>query len=169
MYFLRTLALVIAGITQLVSAGRPSVTPRQAQQSLSDALSKHADLSAFSRLLSNYPSIIENVTTGAKNKITLLVPTNDALANFLKQSNASDTSQLPVDQVLTMFRYHTLDASLTAANFSSPRGITVPTKLRDELYNLRSPGPALISQYGNEAQGKCSTFHGILSTLQSCE
>ncbi|GKT60441.1 fasciclin domain-containing protein [Colletotrichum tofieldiae] len=153
MYFLQTLALAVS-IVPLASAGSPAVSPRQAQKSLSDALSKHADLSAFNQLLSSYPSIIDNVTAGAENKITLLVPTNGALADFLKQSNASDISQLPVDQVLTVFKYHTLDAPLTAMNFSSPRGITVPTKLRDELYNLRSPGPALISQYGDEAQGQ---------------
>ncbi|OHW94503.1 fasciclin domain-containing protein [Colletotrichum incanum] len=153
MYFSQTLTLAVS-IVSLASAGSPAVSPRQAQQSLSDALSKHADLSAFNQLLSSYPSIIDNVTAGAENKITLLVPTNDALANFLKQSNASDMSQLPVDQVLTVFKYHTMDAPLTAMNFSSPKGITVPTKLRDELYNLRSPGPALISQYGDEAQGQ---------------
>ncbi|WQF88718.1 Putative FAS1 domain-containing protein [Colletotrichum destructivum] len=154
MHFLDTLALAAVSIAQFASAGDPLVSPRQAQQSLSNALSKHADLSAFNQLLSNYPSIVDNITAGADNKITLLVPTNDAFANFLKQSNAADISQLPVKQLLTMFQYHTLDAPLTATNFSSPRGLTVPTKLRDELYNLRSPGSALISQFGDEAQGQ---------------
>lgn len=154
MHFLETFALAAVSIAPFASAGDPLVSPRQAQQSLSNALSKHADLSAFNQLLSNYPSIVDNITAGADNKITLLVPTNDAFANFLKLSNATDISQLPVKQLLTVFQYHTLDAPLTSTNFSSPRGLTVPTKLRDELYNLRSPGSALISQFGDEAQGQ---------------
>ncbi|KAK1593174.1 fasciclin domain-containing protein [Colletotrichum navitas] len=148
------LALAAVGIAPLASAGSASMSPRQLQQSLSNALSKHADFSAFNQILSNYPRIIDNVTAEADNKITLLVPTNNAIANFLKQSNASDVSQIPVDRVLTMFKYHTLDAPMTAMNFSSSRGITVPTKLQDSLYNLRSPGPALISRYGDGAQGQ---------------
>ncbi|KAK1997886.1 fasciclin domain-containing protein [Colletotrichum falcatum] len=155
MYSLQlTLALAAVGIAPLASTGSALVSPRQLQQSLSNELSKHADFSTFNQILTSYPSIIDNVTAEADNKITLLVPTNDAFANFLKQSNASDVSQIPVDQVLTIFKYHTLDAPMTGMNFSSSRGITVPTKLRDALYNLRSPGPALISQYGEEAQGQ---------------
>ncbi|KAK1970413.1 fasciclin domain-containing protein [Colletotrichum sublineola] len=155
MYFLlRTLALSAVGIAPIVLASSSSVSPRQLQQSLSNELSKHADFSDFNQILSSYPSIINNVTAGSDNKITLLVPTNDAFANFLKQSNTNDISQISVDRVLTIFQYHTLDAPLTAMNFSSSRGITVPTKLRDALYNLRSPGPALISQYGDKAQGQ---------------
>ncbi|KAK1979151.1 hypothetical protein LZ30DRAFT_751627 [Colletotrichum cereale] len=131
-FHLLTLALAAVGIAPFVSAGSASVSPRQLQQSLSNALSKHADFSAFNQVLSSYPSIIDNVTAGAENKITLLVPTNVAFSNFLKQSNASNITQIPVDRVLTLFRYHTMDAPLTAMNFSTPRGIT----------------------YGDEAQGQ---------------
>ncbi|KAK2044950.1 fasciclin domain-containing protein [Colletotrichum somersetense] len=153
-FLLLKLALVAVGVSPLASAGSASISPRQLQQSLSNELSKHADFSTFNKILASYPSIIDNVTAGAENKITLLVPTNKAFANFIKHSNASDISQMSVDQVLTMFKYHTLDAPMTAMNFSSSRGITVPTKLQDPLYNLRSPGPALISQFGDKAHGQ---------------
>ncbi|KAK2065461.1 fasciclin domain-containing protein [Colletotrichum caudatum] len=153
-FLLLKLALVAVGVSPLASAGSASISARQLQQSLSNELSKHADFSTFNKILASYPSIIDNVTAGAENKITLLVPTNKAFVNFIKQSNASDISQMSVDQVLTMFKYHTLDAPMTSKNFSSSKSITVPTKLQDPLYNLRSPGPALISQFGDKAQGQ---------------
>ncbi|KAK1715867.1 fasciclin domain-containing protein [Colletotrichum lupini] len=154
MRFVQELAVAVMSLAPLACAVDPSLHSRQAQQSLSNVLTSHADLSMFNEILNSYPSIISNVTAGTKNKVTLLVPTNVALAKFLQQSNVSEITQLPVSQLLTVFRYHTLDASLTAANFSAPRGITVPTKLRDELFNLRTPGPAMIDQYGEGAQGQ---------------
>ncbi|KAL2873163.1 hypothetical protein SGCOL_011674 [Colletotrichum sp. CLE4] len=147
-------AVAVISLAPLALAIDPSIHSRQAQQSLSTALSSHADLSTFNGILNSYPSIISNITAGTKNKVTLLVPTNDAFTNFLQQTNISEITQLPVSQLLTVFRYHTLDAPLTASNFSAPRGITIPTKLRDELFNLRTPGPAMIDQYGDDAKGQ---------------
>ncbi|KXH40939.1 fasciclin domain-containing protein [Colletotrichum salicis] len=132
----------------------PELVVAVAQQSLGDALSSHADFSTSNGILNSYPSIISNITTGTKNKVTLLVPTNDAFTKFLQQANISEITQFPVSQLLTVFRYHTLDAPLTVLNFSAPRGITIPSKLRDELSNLRTPGPAKIDQYGDDAKGQ---------------
>ncbi|KAK1511847.1 fasciclin domain-containing protein [Colletotrichum tamarilloi] len=146
MRFVQELAVAVVSLAPLACAVDPSLHSRQAQQSLSNALTSHADLSTFNEILNGYPSIISNITAVTKNKVTLLVPTNVALAKFLQQSNVSEITQLPVNQLLTILRYHTLDAPLTASNFSAPRGITVPTKLRDELFNLRTPGPAIIDQ-----------------------
>ncbi|KAK7454245.1 fasciclin domain-containing protein [Colletotrichum acutatum] len=134
-----------------------------AQQSLSNALTIHADLSAFNGMLNSYPSIISNINAGTKNKVTLLVPINDTLAKFLQQFKVSEITQLPVSQLLIIFRYRSLDAALTAANFSGSRGITVPAKLRDELFNLRTPGPAIIDQCGEDAQGQ--VLFGSPSTI----
>ncbi|KAK1530748.1 fasciclin domain-containing protein [Colletotrichum costaricense] len=154
MRFVQELAVAVVSLAPLACAVDPSLHSRQAQQSLSNALTSHADLSTFNEILNGYPSIISNITAVTKNKVTLLVPTNVALAKFLQQSNVSEITQLPVNQLLTILRYHTLDAPLTASNFSASRGITVPTKLRDELFNLRTPGPAIIDQYGEDAQGQ---------------
>ncbi|KAK1654399.1 fasciclin domain-containing protein [Colletotrichum phormii] len=151
---IQELAVAVISLAPLALAIDPSIHSRQAQQSLSTALSSHADLSTFNEILNSYPSIISNITAGTKNKVTLLVPTNDAFTKFLQQANISEITQLPVSQLLTVFRYHTLDAPLTASNFSAPRGITIPTKLRDELFNLRTPGPAMIDQYGDDAKGQ---------------
>ncbi|OLN85953.1 Fasciclin-like arabinogalactan protein-like protein 6 [Colletotrichum chlorophyti] len=154
MKFLVSFALLAASITPLASAWDHPLAARQAQQSLSSALSSHADLSTFNQLLNSYPDIISNVTTGGQNRVTILVPTNDAFTKYLQQSNVSDLAALPVDRLLNVFRYHTLEAGLTVQNFSAPRGITVPTKLRDALNNLRSPGAAIIDQFGADAQGQ---------------
>lgn len=153
MRFLQNFVLVVASITQLASARGQPLKSRQIQ-SLSNALSQYADLSTFNSLINSQPSILGNITTGSDHKVTLLAPTNDAITNFLRQSNISDVTLLPADRLLAILQYHTLDAGLTTTNFSAPRGITVPTKLRDTIYNLRSPGPAIINQYGDEAQGQ---------------
>ncbi|OHE95320.1 fasciclin domain-containing protein [Colletotrichum orchidophilum] len=139
--------------------------PRQAQQSLSIALSADADLSKLHEILNSNPRIKSNITSGTNNKVTLLVPTNDVSTQFVKHFNISEISQLPVSQLLTVFQYHILHATFTATNFSAPRGITVPTKLRDELYNLRSPDPAIINQKskGTSSDDHASSLRGGLS------
>ncbi|KAJ0307040.1 hypothetical protein COL5a_009489 [Colletotrichum fioriniae] len=154
MRFIQELAIAIVSLAPLASAVDSYIHSRQTQQSLSNALSSHADLSTFNEILSSYPSITSHITARTKNEFTLLVPTNDALAKFLQQSNVSRITQLPVNRLLTVFRYHILDAPMTASNFSAPKGIMVPTKLRDELFNLQTPGPAIIGQYGQDAQGQ---------------
>ncbi|TDZ27278.1 Periostin [Colletotrichum spinosum] len=126
-----------------------------ASQTLVDALSNYTELSNFRDIIQSFPAVIEaNSDRGA----TLPVPTNDALNSFVKQNNATDVSQIPVARLQSIFRYHTLDAALSSSNLTAERGLTVPTKLVDALYNLREPGPAILGQFGAEAKGQVLYF-----------
>ncbi|KAF6816234.1 beta-ig-h3 fasciclin [Colletotrichum sojae] len=157
MHFFQISLLALVGTGSLAAAGSnvenlEKLRNRQTStQSLVDALGSYADLSSFQQILKTLPGLVNaNVNRGA----TVLVPTNTALSNFVKLNNATDVSQLPVSKLQSIFQYHTLDASLSTTNFSSPRGLTVPTKLTDSVYNLRSPGLALLNQFGADANGQ---------------
>ncbi|EQB57267.1 fasciclin domain-containing protein [Colletotrichum gloeosporioides Cg-14] len=150
MHLLQIYTLAIA-CSPLASAWG-GIEKRQAStQSLIDALGNYSDLSSFQSILKNAPGLI---AANAQRGATVLVPTNEALETYVKQNNATNISQLPLEKLSSIFQYHTLDAALTSANFSVPKGLTVPTKLTDKANNLRSPGPALLRQFGAEATGQ---------------
>ncbi|KAL0942479.1 beta-ig-h3 fasciclin [Colletotrichum truncatum] len=155
MHFLQVWLLAVASsIVPTVSGaiGQSKPVERQiSSQSLVDALSKYPALSSFQQLLKDSPGIIN---VNAKNVATVLVPDNEALSAFVKLNNATSISQLSTERLRSIFQYHTLAAALNTTDFSASRGLTVPTKLVDTLYNLRSPGPALIKQFGEEANGQ---------------
>jgi len=48
-----------------------------------------------------------------------------------------------------LLQYHILVGKLTAANFSQPSGLTVPSLLTGEKYDNRSAGPELSSSFEN--------------------
>lgn len=158
MHFLHSSLLALVGSGSLTAAWGQLENPEQLRsrqvstQSLVDALGSHSDLSSFQQILRNLPGLI-NAT--AQQGATVLVPTNSALSNFVKQNNATDVSQLSVEKLQSVFQYHTLDAALSTTNFSAaPMGLTVPTKLTDATYNLRTPGAAMIQQFGAQANGQ---------------
>ena len=124
------------------------------QASLLAAVSKYPDLSAFSGILSGFPGILPTLLGGSSNGVTVLVPTNAAITKFLGQGNVTDISQFPVAQLQTVLRYHILAAKLKTENFTLPRGLTIPTILKDVLYNNRTAGKGITDLYGPDATGQ---------------
>lgn len=114
-------------------------------QSLLAALQTYPQCSQF---LPFVPELLTVLPPGASN-YTVLIPSNTALQAFGK-----DLAALPDDTRKTYLRYHILVGDLTADKLSAPRGLTIPTLLKDSLYNNRSSGPELKALYGDEADGQ---------------
>jgi transforming growth factor-beta-induced protein len=131
-----------------------SVYSQGTQQSLAAAIAPYAELSSFANILNSFPGILSTITDSRTTGVTILIPTNDAFTKFLAQSNVANITQVPVAQLLTVFRYHIMDAKLTTKNFTIPRGLTVPTALRDPLYNNRTAGKQITDLYGADANGQ---------------
>jgi uncharacterized surface protein with fasciclin (FAS1) repeats len=147
-----TEAMLVPSIA-LTLALATSAASQATQQSLATGLSPYADLSIFKSILDVFPGFISSVLDG-RSSVTVLIPTNQAITNFLAKSNVTDLVQIPVSTLHTVFKYHIMDAALKATNFSKPGGITVPTLLRDSQYNNRTAGAELTKIFGSQATGQ---------------
>lgn len=127
---------------------------QQLAQDLATAISNYTDLSSFRSALTSFPSLFDSVLPSSPTGVTVLIPSDDAFQKFLNQTGTELTS-LPFSLLVATLQYHVLDAEMTSANFTAPRGVTVPTLLTDQQYNNRSAGAELIDTYGeNAAKGQ---------------
>ena len=141
-----TSGALVAGLAQM------ALGQEQGGLSLSAALSNYTELSSFSQVLTTFPTLLTLlVPANLGTRITILVPSNSAFEKFIKANNGQAPTSLPVDKLSAIFQYHILAAQLTSRNFTTPRGITVPTLLREKLYNNRSAGAALVNTFGAAA------------------
>lgn len=122
-------------------------------QELRDAISGYTSLSTFSSLLEVSPESFDQVLEGRTN-VTVLVPTNDAITDYLKTSGQTDVTKIKDEDLKTFFLYHTMVASLKSAAFDGTGGLTVPTLLEDKAYNNRTAGEGLEAQFGANATGQ---------------
>ncbi|KAI9767504.1 MAG: hypothetical protein M1839_004492 [Geoglossum umbratile] len=110
-------------------------------QSLADALNKHSQFSNFTDLLRSHPDLASGlVPATTADRRTILVPNNDAFGKL-----TISIGSLPTAQIRDMLNYHSLVGEMTAADFSAPSGLTVPTFLTSAQYNNRSSGDRLNS------------------------
>lgn len=117
--------------------------------SLLDAISVYPKLSNFTAFYQNNIEVANQLLTNSSTEPrTILIPNNDAFANFEPQYGVSIWSLSAAD-LKALLQYHILVGKLTAANFSQPSGLTVPSLLTGEQYNNRSAGPELSSSFGN--------------------
>ncbi|KAK7419048.1 hypothetical protein QQX98_003550 [Neonectria punicea] len=121
---------------------------------LASAISDYPDLSLFRSLLLSSPDGLTTALAKKTTNITVLIPTDDAITKYLSTSGVSNLTDLNAEDVQTFFQYHTMAASLKAADFESPRGMTVPTLLQEEKFNNRSAGPVMQQQFGAQAEGQ---------------
>ena len=135
-------------------------------QSFFDAISQYPQLSNFTLFYQdNFPIASQLLTNSSTEPRTVLIPNNNAFANF-ERDNGYPITELPGTELLSLIQYHVLVSSLTATNFSESRGLTVPSLLVGGQYNNRSAGMALSSSFGND-QGADGQVVFIRSGLQS--
>jgi uncharacterized surface protein with fasciclin (FAS1) repeats len=117
--------------------------------SLLDAISVYPQLSNFTAFYQNNIEAANLLLTNSSTELrTILIPNNDAFANFELQYGVPIWSLSAAD-LEALLQYHILVGKLTAANFSQPSGLTVPSLLTGEQYDNRSAGPELSSNFGN--------------------
>jgi len=137
-----TLAFASAAIAQTVP------------EELAGAIANYSSLSLFRSLLTAAPQALITSLDNRDSNITVLVPTNEAIESYLKESKINDVTELNQTELQIFFSYHILSASLTASDFEGDRGLSIPTLLQDALFNNRSAGPQIQSQFGKEASGQ---------------
>jgi len=114
-------------------------------QSFLKAISAYPQLSNFTNLLTQNPSLASSLlSSSASTPQTVLVPDDDAFLSFLKSTGQSFSNQSQ-DYLLAVGQYHILNGNLTSQDFLHAEGITVPTGLTGPTYDNRTAGDALIS------------------------
>lgn len=109
-------------------------------QSLLNATANYTQLSDFRLLLMTNANaatrLLTNVTLSAGQKITVLIPSNDAFAQF-QQNNSMPVSALASSDLANILDYHTLQGSLSSSDLQQPMGLTAPTALTNQTYDNR--------------------------------
>lgn len=109
-------------------------------QSLLNATANYTQLSDFRQLLMTNPNaatrLLTNVTLSAGQKITVLIPSNNAFTQF-QQNNSMPVSALASSDLANILDYHTLQGSLSSSDLQQPMGLTAPTALTNQTYDNR--------------------------------
>ncbi|KAG5655301.1 hypothetical protein KAF25_010453 [Fusarium avenaceum] len=123
-------------------------------EDLATAIANYSSLSLFRSLIVTAPQALSQSLSDKSSNITVLIPTDDAIKSYLKDSGVSDVTELNQTDLQVFFSYHILSASLASSDFDNPRGLSVPTMLDDSQFNNRSAGPQIQSQFGEDAGGQ---------------
>ena len=109
-------------------------------QSLLVATANYPQLSDFRQLLmtnSNAATrLLTNVTLSAGQKITVLIPSNDAFTHY-QQSNSMPVSAFASSDLANILDYHTLQGSLSSSDLQHPMGLMAATALTNQTYDNR--------------------------------
>jgi hypothetical protein len=122
-------------------------------QDLDTILQGYPRADTFRQLLKTFPGGINVIVPPGSypNGVTLLIPDNAAFAKFASDSGVTSITQISQSVLLPRVQYHVMAAKLTSSNFSTPGGLIVPTLLKDQQYNNRTPGAELMQTYGPQA------------------
>ncbi|KAI1057542.1 hypothetical protein LB505_010437 [Fusarium chuoi] len=123
-------------------------------ENLAGAIADYNSLSLFRSLLSAAPQVLAETLSSQGSNVTILIPTDNAIKSYLKDSSISDVTELNQTMLQVFFSYHSMAASLSSTDFSASRGLSVPTLLKSEEFNNRTAGPQIQSQFGNNADGQ---------------
>jgi hypothetical protein len=123
-------------------------------ENLAGAIADYDSLSLFRSLLGAAPQVLVETLSSQGTNVTVLIPTNNAIKSYLKDSGISDITELNQTMLQVFFSYHTMAASLSSMDFDDSRGLSVPTLLKSEEFNNRTAGPQIQSQFGNNANGQ---------------
>lgn len=127
-----------------------AVTTTVHAQSLLEATAPYPQLSDFNDLLSAFPDVATNLLTNVTsilNRQTVLVPSNDAFANYRRQMG-SNISSLPSSDIGDILNYHTLQGALSSPDIQQPGGLISSTALADPQYANRE----VLSNGGQPSQ-----------------
>ncbi|KAG5805389.1 hypothetical protein H9Q74_010986 [Fusarium xylarioides] len=138
-----------AGIALLSLANAQDVS-----ENLAGAIADYDSLSLFRSLLGAAPQVLAETLSSQGSNVTILIPTDNAIKSYLKDSSISDVTELNQTLLQVFFSYHSMAASLSSTDFDDSRGLSVPTLLKSEEFNNRTAGPQIQSQFGNSADGQ---------------
>jgi hypothetical protein len=124
----------------------------QAGLILAGALEGYPTLSTFRQFINQYPSVVDSIVRNATKGVTILAPDNHAFQVYTSKNGLFPN--LSIASLTDILSFHILAVPLTSANFTNPRGLTVPTLLKDQQYNNRTPGAGLVATYGTDATGQ---------------
>ncbi|KAL2063947.1 hypothetical protein VTL71DRAFT_4441 [Oculimacula yallundae] len=126
-------------------------------QSLTDVLAaNNASLSTLTSLLTSMPELVEALSQ-AQN-ITILAPSNDALASFLNSTAGASAATDP-GAVAALLTYHVLNGSYPASAFTNTSQF-LPTLLSNATYSNVTGGQVVEARLRGET---ASIFTGLLS------
>jgi hypothetical protein len=123
-------------------------------EDLAGVIANYSSLSLFRSLLISAPQALTTSLSDKETNITILIPTNNAIESYLKDSSVSNVTELNQTDLRIFFSYHVLSASLVSSDFENKRGLSIPTLLQDTQFNNRSTGPQIQSQFGKGADGQ---------------
>jgi len=127
-------------------------------QSFLDSISSDSSLGRFKTLLTSNSALAPLLTTfNSSSKITVLVPSNAAFAQY-KAAYGVDISSLPAPELTAILKYQTLNGQYTLANLVGE--LIVPTYLTGQQYDNRTAGPGInliaAGHSANTSQGSSS-------------
>lgn len=127
-------------------------------QNLTSVLANTTELSSLSALLSSYPSVVE--TFSNLTNVTILAPSNQALANFSSNSSTALSVLNGTNQTVTdLLKYHILQGKYYASNFSGTPEF-IPTYLNDTALSNVTGGQVVE---GIVLQNQTYFFSGLLA------
>ncbi|KAH6905560.1 FAS1 domain-containing protein [Coprinopsis sp. MPI-PUGE-AT-0042] len=99
-----------------------------AQRSLTDALGSRDDLSAFVGLVTQYPDLVEAVSSSGG---TLLAPSNSALTTFIGTLGPQGIQGVSNETVRALLTYHVLPETLRSGDLTAKGGAVAETSLKE--------------------------------------
>ncbi|KAK6497598.1 hypothetical protein TWF481_012005 [Arthrobotrys musiformis] len=108
-------------------------------QSFLEAIQKTPELSLFSAIVSGlnetFTDLLKSIGPDDGSR-TILVPNDQAIQSFMVKNNIKSPADVPVEKVIPFLSYHVLVNNISSAQFATPGGAVVETKLQDEKYAL---------------------------------
>ncbi|KAF3133255.1 hypothetical protein TWF569_010696 [Orbilia oligospora] len=108
-------------------------------QSFLEVVQKTPELSLFSAIVASlndtFTDLLKSVGPDDASR-TILVPNDQAIQSFMVNNNIKSPADIPAEKVIPFLSYHVLLNNVSSAQFSSPGGAVVETKLQDEQYAL---------------------------------
>ncbi|KAM0323952.1 hypothetical protein ACHAQA_008534 [Verticillium albo-atrum] len=136
--------------------------------SLTEALASQNDtLSSLNELLSTLPDDVVQSISEAEN-ITVLAPSNDAIAAFLNNSIAAAAVAADPGLIVAVLQYHILNGTYYASNITEADGpLFVPTLLSNETY-ANVTGGQRVEVVPPQGDGNVTFYSGLKenSTVQ---
>ncbi|KAH6897735.1 FAS1 domain-containing protein [Coprinopsis sp. MPI-PUGE-AT-0042] len=137
-----------------------------AQRSLTDALGGRSELSSFVELVSQFPDLVESVSSSGG---TVLAPSNSALTTFIGKLGPQGIHGVPTETVRAILTYHVLPETLKSGDLTAKGGAIAETSLKEPQSFANLGGEAnvvfasafgSIGLQGNEA-GPLRIYSGV--------
>ncbi|KAJ6263613.1 hypothetical protein Dda_2181 [Drechslerella dactyloides] len=107
-------------------------------QTFYDVIQQQPTLSLFATIIKNFNTTFNEIISSisASELRTILVPNNEAVASYLRQSNIRSAAQISSEVVRPFLSYHVLMNNVSSKDFSQPGGSIVESALKDPEFAL---------------------------------